>query len=68
MSDRFFSPTPITADALTLDGPEAHHLLHVMRAAVGDASHALRRQRRRVRRDRRNAGRSDADLRIVGAP
>ena len=37
MSDRFFSPTPITTERVTLDGPEAHHLLHVMRAAVGDA-------------------------------
>ena len=35
MSDRFFSSTPITAERVTLDGPEAHHLLHVMRAAVG---------------------------------
>lgn len=35
MSDRFFSSSPITADRVTLDGPESHHLLHVMRAAVG---------------------------------
>jgi 16S rRNA (uracil1498-N3)-methyltransferase len=36
MSDRFFSSTPITADRTTLDGPEAHHLSHVMRAAPGE--------------------------------
>jgi 16S rRNA (uracil1498-N3)-methyltransferase len=36
MSDRFFSTHAITADVTTLDGQEAHHLLHVMRAAVGD--------------------------------
>jgi 16S rRNA (uracil1498-N3)-methyltransferase len=36
MSDRFFSDTPIAGDHATLDGPEAHHLLHVMRAAAGD--------------------------------
>jgi 16S rRNA (uracil1498-N3)-methyltransferase len=36
MSERFFSATPITAQHVTLDGPEAHHLLHVMRAAVGE--------------------------------
>ena len=36
MSERFFSPHPITAGGMMLDGPEAHHLLHVMRAAVGD--------------------------------
>jgi 16S rRNA (uracil1498-N3)-methyltransferase len=37
MSDRFFSSQPITAERVTLDGPEAHHLLHVMRAAAGTA-------------------------------
>ena len=36
MSDRFFSSTPITTERVTLDGPEAHHLLHVMRAAAGE--------------------------------
>jgi 16S rRNA (uracil1498-N3)-methyltransferase len=36
VSDRFFIATPITSDRVTLDGPEAHHLLHVMRAATGD--------------------------------
>jgi 16S rRNA (uracil1498-N3)-methyltransferase len=35
MSDRFYSAQPITAERVTLDGPEAHHLLHVMRAKVG---------------------------------
>jgi len=36
MSERFFSAAPITTEQVTLDGPEAHHLLHVMRANVGD--------------------------------
>ncbi len=36
MSTRFYSAAPITADRAALDGTEAHHLLHVMRAAVGD--------------------------------
>ncbi len=36
MSERFFSATPVTADRVTLAGPEAHHLLHVMRATAGD--------------------------------
>jgi 16S rRNA (uracil1498-N3)-methyltransferase len=35
MSERFFSTQPITGEHATLDGPEAHHLLHVMRAAAG---------------------------------
>ena len=35
MSDRFFASHPIAGGHVTLDGPEAHHLLHVMRAAAG---------------------------------
>jgi 16S rRNA (uracil1498-N3)-methyltransferase len=36
MSQRFFSDSPITGERAALDGPEAHHALHVMRARVGD--------------------------------
>jgi 16S rRNA (uracil1498-N3)-methyltransferase len=36
MSDRFFSAAPVTTNVATLDGPEAHHLLHVMRARPGE--------------------------------
>src|SRR5688572_15989043 len=35
MSDRFYSPQLIAGERVMLDGPEAHHLLHVMRATVG---------------------------------
>ncbi len=35
MSDRFYSTQPITSEQATLEGPEAHHLLHVMRASIG---------------------------------
>lgn len=35
MSDRFFVAEPIDTERVTLDGPEAHHLLHVMRVATG---------------------------------
>ncbi len=35
MADRYFVETPITGDQATLIGPEAHHLLHVMRAQPG---------------------------------
>lgn len=35
MSERFFSSEPIAGERVTLAGSEAHHLLHVMRAAVG---------------------------------
>jgi 16S rRNA (uracil1498-N3)-methyltransferase len=37
MSERFYSTRLITTERATLDGAEAHHLLHVMRAAVGDS-------------------------------
>jgi 16S rRNA (uracil1498-N3)-methyltransferase len=37
MSSRFFLDTPPHADLATLTDAEAHHLLHVMRAKVGDA-------------------------------
>jgi 16S rRNA (uracil1498-N3)-methyltransferase len=37
MSERFYSSRLVTGDYITLDGPEAHHLLHVMRAKVGAA-------------------------------
>ncbi len=38
MSQRFFVSSPIDPQThVTLDGPEAHHLLHVMRGKVGDA-------------------------------
>ena len=36
MSQRFFCEAPIRDDEAVLDGQEAHHLLHVMRARAGD--------------------------------
>ncbi len=35
MTERYFVERPIAADSAVLSGPEAHHLLHVMRAQVG---------------------------------
>ena len=35
MARRCYSETPIDGDHATLDGSEAHHLLHVLRAALG---------------------------------
>ncbi|RIK72912.1 MAG: RNA methyltransferase RsmE [Planctomycetota bacterium] len=37
MTRRYFSEAPIASAAATLDGPEAHHLLHVLRATAGTA-------------------------------
>ena len=36
MNSRFYSPSPIDSATATLAGPEAHHLLHVLRAKLGD--------------------------------
>jgi 16S rRNA (uracil1498-N3)-methyltransferase len=36
MADRYFANQQIQGDRAVLSGPEAHHLLHVMRAKVGD--------------------------------
>ena len=33
MADRYFADFPISGDEAVLTGPEAHHLIHVMRAA-----------------------------------
>lgn len=35
MADRYFVETPIASDRATLEGAEAHHLIHVMRAKCG---------------------------------
>jgi 16S rRNA (uracil1498-N3)-methyltransferase len=35
MAERFFVDRPITGDRAVLAGPEAHHLIHVMRAKPG---------------------------------
>ena len=36
MPDRFFAPSCSESGTLTLDGPEAHHLMHVLRIAPGE--------------------------------
>ncbi len=36
MTKRYYLATPPTGERALLEGPEAHHLLHVMRAEVGD--------------------------------
>lgn len=35
MTERYFVAEPITSNRVIIAGPEAHHLLHVMRARVG---------------------------------
>ena len=36
MSQRFYVSPPVGENKAMIAGPEAHHLLHVMRAKVGD--------------------------------
>jgi 16S rRNA (uracil1498-N3)-methyltransferase len=36
MADRYYCDIPITAGRAVLNGPEAHHFIHVMRARAGD--------------------------------
>ena len=35
MADRYFVESPVTSEHVTVDGAEAHHLIHVMRAKAG---------------------------------
>jgi 16S rRNA (uracil1498-N3)-methyltransferase len=65
MSERFFSPRPITAGGMMLDGPEAHHLLHVMRAAVGDEVTLFDGSGAEFRATVETVRRTDAELRII---
>jgi 16S rRNA (uracil1498-N3)-methyltransferase len=65
MSDRFYSSRPITSDSITLDGPEAHHLLHVMRASAGDAVTVFDGNGAEFEAVVDKLRRTEADLRIV---
>ncbi len=65
MSERFFSSRRITGDRATLDGPEAHHLLHVMRARVGDKVTLFDDSGAEFEATVESLGRSDAAVRIL---
>ena len=65
MSERFFSSQAITSDRVTLDGAEAHHLLHVMRAAVGERVTLFDDSGAEFSAVVEALGRSDAALRVV---
>jgi 16S rRNA (uracil1498-N3)-methyltransferase len=65
MSERFYSPHPITAGCMMLDGPEAHHLLHVLRAAVGDEVTLFDDTGAEFKATIETLRRADAELRII---
>jgi 16S rRNA (uracil1498-N3)-methyltransferase len=65
MSERFYSETPITGEHATLAGPEAHHLLHVMRGRVGDRVTAFDDSGAEFDAEIAKCGRADVELRIL---
>lgn len=65
MSERFYAAAPITSDRAVLDGPEAHHLLHVMRAAVGQEVTLFDGSGAEFVAEVATCGRTSVDLRIL---
>jgi 16S rRNA (uracil1498-N3)-methyltransferase len=65
MSERFYSAAPITTERTTIDGQEAHHLLHVMRAAIGDEVTLFDNSGVEFRAVVEQSSRSAVELRIV---
>jgi 16S rRNA (uracil1498-N3)-methyltransferase len=65
MSDRFYTSAPITGDRVTLDGQEAHHLLHVMRAKVGERITLFDGSGAECVAEISKCGRSDVETRVL---
>jgi 16S rRNA (uracil1498-N3)-methyltransferase len=66
MTERFFIETPITGDRAALTGPEAHHLIHVMRARPGDSVVLFDGSGWEFPAVVEGVGRSQVDLHVVG--
>ncbi len=64
MANRFFLPTAPVDGRAVLDGPEAHHLLHVMRASVGDKVTLFDGQGGEYAATVAKCGRSEVDLAV----
>jgi 16S rRNA (uracil1498-N3)-methyltransferase len=65
MSNRYFVEKPIAADRLTLSGPEAHHLIHVMRATAGTQVTLFDGSGNEFSAAVQRVGRADVDLSIL---
>ncbi len=65
MPDRYFSETPILGDRATLSGPEAHHLLHVMRARPGDRVVLFDGSGAEIEAEVRATSRTDLELTVL---
>jgi 16S rRNA (uracil1498-N3)-methyltransferase len=65
MSERFFVDDPISGDRAALDGPEAHHLIHVMRAKPGSQVILFDGSGAEFLAEVRTLGRSDVELAVL---
>lgn len=65
MADRYFVETPIEGQRAQLVGPEAHHLLHVMRAKQGDIVTLFDGSGDEFTARIRELGRSDVELEVL---
>jgi 16S rRNA (uracil1498-N3)-methyltransferase len=65
MSDRFYSAHPITGEHATLDGQEAHHLLHVMRARAGERVTLFDGSGAEFEAEIAKCGRSEVELQVL---
>jgi 16S rRNA (uracil1498-N3)-methyltransferase len=65
MTERYFSETPLTLGRATLAGPEAHHLIHVMRARPGSEVTLLDGSGAEFPCCVEKVGRSEAELQVL---
>lgn len=65
MGHRYFSETPITTDKALLTGPEAHHLLHVMRLDRGAELFVFDGQGAEFRAQIDRTGRGEVEIRVL---
>jgi 16S rRNA (uracil1498-N3)-methyltransferase len=65
MSERFFVDAAVTTDHATLRGAEAHHLLHVMRAKIGDEVQLFDGSGSEFAARVEKLGRSQVELRVL---
>jgi len=66
MSDRYFSEDPVQGDKARLTGHEAHHLIHVMRAAPGTRVVLLDGSGAEFEAAVRHVARSEVELAVLG--
>ena len=65
MADRYYCDQPVRGDTTRLSGPEAHHLIHVMRAAQGERVVLFDGSGTEFEAEVRRVGRSEVELAIL---